>query len=101
MVKIVKGALLAAVATFALTSVASAQGVLTDAEFKCQGKVSKAGSKFTASKAKCGSKCSRARRRFPPLNPSRTASPRTSGPRYSASPTPGGPRASSPGDQVV
>lgn len=55
MVKIVKGALLAAVASFALTSVASAQ--LTDAEFKCQGKVSKAGAKFTGSKAKCGIKC--------------------------------------------
>jgi hypothetical protein len=57
MVKFVKGALLAVVASFALASVASAQPELTDAEFKCQGKVSKAGSKFVAAKAKCASKC--------------------------------------------
>jgi hypothetical protein len=56
MVKIMKGALLAAAVSFALTSVASAQ-LLTDAEFKCQGKVSKAGSKFVGSKAKCAIKC--------------------------------------------
>jgi len=30
---------------------------LTDGEFKCQGKVSKAGSKFVKNKAKCASKC--------------------------------------------
>jgi hypothetical protein len=56
MVKFMKGALLAGVATFALSSVASAQAV-TDAEFKCQTSVSKAGSKFVGSKSKCASKC--------------------------------------------
>jgi hypothetical protein len=55
MVKFMKGALLAGVATFALGSVASAQ--LTDAEFKCQTSVSKAGSKFVGSKSKCAGKC--------------------------------------------
>ena len=55
MVKFMKGALLAGVATFALGSVASAQ--LTDAEFKCQTSVSKAGGKFVGSKAKCAGKC--------------------------------------------
>jgi hypothetical protein len=69
MVKFVKGALLAGVATFALTSIASAQGVLTDAEFKCQGKVSKAGSKFVGSKAKCAIKCIQGAQKVPPLNP--------------------------------
>ena len=57
MVKFMKGALLAGVATFALSTVASAQGVLTDAEFKCQTSVSKAGSKFVGSKSKCAGKC--------------------------------------------
>jgi hypothetical protein len=56
MVKFVKGALLAGVVSLALTGIASAQA-LTDAEFKCQGKVSKAGSKFVGSKAKCAIKC--------------------------------------------
>jgi hypothetical protein len=55
MVKFMKGALLAGVATFALGSVATAQ--LTDAEFKCQTSVSKAGSKFVGSKSKCAGKC--------------------------------------------
>jgi hypothetical protein len=56
MVKFVKGALLAAAASLALTSVASAQ-TLTDAEFKCIQKTNKAGAKFVNAKAKCGSKC--------------------------------------------
>jgi hypothetical protein len=56
MVKFMKGALLAGVASFALTSVASAAPI-SDAEFKCQAGVSKAGAKFVAAKAKCASKC--------------------------------------------
>jgi hypothetical protein len=56
MVKFMKGALLAGVASFALASVAAA-APLTDAEFKCQQGVSKSGAKFVAAKAKCASKC--------------------------------------------
>lgn len=56
MVKFMKGALLAGVASFALTSVASA-ATLTDAEFKCETGVSKAGAKFVGAKTKCGIKC--------------------------------------------
>jgi len=47
--------LLAGLVNLTLGSVASAQ--LTDAEFKCQTSVSKAGSKFVGSKAKCAIKC--------------------------------------------
>ena len=68
MVKFVKGARLAAAASLALGSVASAQP-LTDAEFKCQAKVSKAGSKFVGAKAKCASKCIQGANKVPPLNP--------------------------------
>src|SRR5262245_28830571 len=57
MTKIVKGALLAGVVSLALGGIASAQGTLTDAEFKCQAGNSKAGSKFVGSKAKCAIKC--------------------------------------------
>jgi hypothetical protein len=52
----IKGALLAGAVGLALGSIASAQP-LTDAEFKCQQKTSKAGSKFVKSKAKCAQKC--------------------------------------------
>jgi hypothetical protein len=69
MVKFMKGALLAGVASFALASVAAAAPVLTDAEFKCQTSVSKAGSKFVGSKAKCASKCIANARKVPPVNP--------------------------------
>jgi hypothetical protein len=45
-----------------------ALGQLTDPEFKCQQKVSKAGAKFVKSKAKCGSKCiSNARKALNPF----------------------------------
>lgn len=56
MVKFVKGALLTGVVGLALAGTASAQP-LTDSEFKCQTKVSKAGSKFVGSKTKCALKC--------------------------------------------
>jgi len=55
MVKIMKGALLAGVASLALGSIASAQ--LTPAEYKCQKGVSKSAAKFVGSKAKCVIKC--------------------------------------------
>jgi hypothetical protein len=55
MVKFMKGALLAGVVSLALGGIASAQ--LTDAEFKCQASVSKAGAKFVGSKSKCAAKC--------------------------------------------
>jgi hypothetical protein len=50
---------LAAAASLVLsgTAIATHDPDLTDAEFKCQGKVSKAGSKFVGAKAKCASKC--------------------------------------------
>ena len=57
MIKFATGALLAGVAAFALGDTAFAAGVITDAEFKCQASVSKAGSKFVGSKAKCAAKC--------------------------------------------
>src|SRR4051812_5907333 len=58
MVKFMKGALLAGVATMAFGSVASAVPAgLNAVEFKCQTSVSKAGSKFVASKSKCAGKC--------------------------------------------
>lgn len=56
MVKFVKGALLTVTVGLALGGIASA-ATLTDAEFKCQVGVSKAGSKFVGSKTKCASKC--------------------------------------------
>jgi hypothetical protein len=68
MVKFMKGALLAGVVSFALAGIASAQ-LLNDAEFKCQAKVSKAGSKFVSSKAKCASKCIAGANKVPPVNP--------------------------------
>ena len=68
MVKFVKGALLTAAVSIALGGIASAQA-LTDAEFKCQTSVSKAGSKFVGSKAKCAMKCLAGARKVPPLNP--------------------------------
>jgi len=55
MAKFVKGTLLAGVVSLAIGSVASAQ--LTDAEFRCQRKVNKAGSDFVKSKMKCVSRC--------------------------------------------
>jgi len=61
MVKFAKGALLAAAVSMALGGIASAQ--VNDAEFKCQQKVSKAGSKFVGKKAKCASKCISASRK--------------------------------------
>jgi hypothetical protein len=57
MVKFVKGALLTAAVSLALGGIASAAGTLTDAEFKCQAGVSKAGGKFVGSKSKCAIKC--------------------------------------------
>ena len=57
MVKFVKGALLTVTVSLALGGIATAAGTLTDAEFKCQTAVSKAGSKFVGSKTKCASKC--------------------------------------------
>ena len=57
MVKFMKGALLAGVASLALASTASAVASLEDAEFKCMVGVSKAAAKFTGAKAKCASKC--------------------------------------------
>jgi hypothetical protein len=57
MVKIMKGALLAGVASLALANIASAQAVLTKEELKCQTGVSKAAAKFVGSKAKCAIKC--------------------------------------------
>ena len=51
----IKGAVLAGLAGVAIATVASAQ--LTDAEFKCEAKVSKAGAKFVAQKSKCAAKC--------------------------------------------
>ena len=57
MVKFAKGALLAGVVAVALGGIAYASGTLTDAEFKCQTSVSKAGSKFVGAKAKCAAKC--------------------------------------------
>src|SRR5262245_40255821 len=56
MVKFMKGALLAGVASFALTTVVSAAPI-TDDQFKCQAGVSKSGAKFVGAKAKCASKC--------------------------------------------
>ncbi len=55
MVKFVKGALLTAAVGLALGGI-TAQAA-TDAEFKCEASVSKAGAKFTGAKAKCASKC--------------------------------------------
>jgi hypothetical protein len=57
MVKFMKGALLAGVASLALASIASAQAVLTKEELKCQTSTSKAAAKFVGSKAKCAIKC--------------------------------------------
>jgi hypothetical protein len=57
MVKFTKGALLAGVVAVAFGGIASASGTLTDAEFKCQASVSKAGAKFVGAKSKCASKC--------------------------------------------
>jgi len=68
MVKFMKGALLAGVVSFALAGISSAQS-LSDAEFKCQAKVSKAGSKFVGSKAKCAAKCIAGANKVPPVNP--------------------------------
>jgi hypothetical protein len=56
MVKLRRTALLAGVASMVLVPLALAQS-LTDAEFKCQAKTNKAGSKFVGKKAKCASKC--------------------------------------------
>jgi hypothetical protein len=69
MVKFVKGALLTATVSIALGGIASAAPSLTDAEFKCQTSVSKAGSKFVGSKSKCAIKCLAGARKVPPLNP--------------------------------
>ncbi len=57
MTTFVKGALLTAAVSLALGGIASASGTLTDAEFKCQVGVSKAGGKFVGAKTKCGIKC--------------------------------------------
>jgi hypothetical protein len=58
MTKLVRRALLAGFITFAYAGLAGAQAFpVTDAEFKCQQSVNKAGSKFVAAKAKCVSKC--------------------------------------------
>jgi hypothetical protein len=69
MVKIVKGALLAGVVSLAFGGIASASGTLTDAEFKCQAGVSKAGSKFVGSKSKCAIKCQAGAVKVPQVNP--------------------------------
>src|SRR5262245_54805339 len=55
MTKFGSAALFAAIAS--IVAAPLALGQLTDAEFKCQAKVSKAGAKFVSSKAKCASKC--------------------------------------------
>lgn len=55
MVKIVKGAMLAAAAGLVLAGTASAE--LTQAELKCETAASKAAGKFVGSKTKCAIKC--------------------------------------------
>jgi hypothetical protein len=59
MVKFVKGALLAAVASFVLAgvSMASHDADISDAELKCQLAGSKSAGKFVGGKSKCASKC--------------------------------------------
>ena len=71
MVKFVKGALLAGVASLAMAGIAMAQisPDINAAEFKCQQNNDKAGGKFVGALSKCATKCQQGFHKSTPTNP--------------------------------